>query len=59
MGSEQLQSSEYYVSQQQGSGNCWGAELLEAVGWNILVQLPTASAETVAEQDGTLVQLKT
>jgi hypothetical protein len=30
MGSEQLESSEHSNSQQQGSGNCWGAESLNA-----------------------------
>jgi hypothetical protein len=58
MGSEPLESSEHFDSQQQGSGNRWGTESLDAVGWNILVQLPAASAETTAEQNGTHIQLK-
>jgi hypothetical protein len=49
MGSEQLESSEHSDSQQQESENYYGAESLDAVGWNILVQLPAASAETAAE----------
>jgi hypothetical protein len=49
MGYEQLESSEHSNFQQWESGNCWGAESLDAMGWNILVQLPAASAE----QDGT------
>jgi hypothetical protein len=53
MGSEQLESSEPSDSQQQGSGNYWGAKSLDVVGWKILVQLPMASAEIAAEQDGT------
>jgi hypothetical protein len=32
MGSEQLESSEHYNSQQQESGNCWGVESLDAAG---------------------------
>jgi hypothetical protein len=53
MGYEQLESSEHSNFQQWECGNCWGAESLDAMGWNILVQLPAASAETAAEQDGT------
>jgi hypothetical protein len=53
MGSEQLESSEHSDSQQQESRNYWGAESLDAVGWNILIQLPVVFAETTAEQDGT------
>jgi hypothetical protein len=49
MGYEQLESSEHSDSQQQGSGNCYGAESLDVVGWNILAQLPAALAETSAK----------
>jgi hypothetical protein len=49
----QLGSSKHSDSQQQKSGDCWGTESLDTVGWKILVQLPAALAETTAEQDGT------
>jgi hypothetical protein len=32
LGFEQLGSSEHFDFQQQGSGNCWGAESLNATG---------------------------
>jgi hypothetical protein len=53
MGSKQLESSEHFDFQQQESRNCWGAESLDASGWNILVQLPAALTEIAAEQDET------
>jgi hypothetical protein len=58
MGSEQLESSEHSDFQQQESRNYWGAESLDAAGYNILAQLPATLAETAVEQDGTQVQLK-
>jgi hypothetical protein len=36
MGFEQIESSEHSDSQKQGSGNCGGADSLDAVGWKIL-----------------------
>jgi hypothetical protein len=53
VGLGQLGSSEHSDSQQQESGDCWGMESLDAVVWKILVRLPVALAETVAEKDGT------
>jgi hypothetical protein len=32
MGSKQFEPSEHFDSQQQGSGNCWGTESLDAMG---------------------------
>jgi hypothetical protein len=58
MGSKKLESSEHSNFQQQETSNCWGAESLDVVGWNILVQLIMASTKIVAEQDGLQVQLK-
>jgi hypothetical protein len=34
MGFEQLESSKHSDFQQWESGNCWGAESLDATGWN-------------------------
>jgi hypothetical protein len=34
MGFEQLESSKHSDFQQQESGNCWGIESLDAMGWN-------------------------
>jgi hypothetical protein len=53
MGFEQLESSKHSNSQQQGSRNSWGTVSLGDVGYNMLVQLPVASAKTTAKQDGT------
>jgi hypothetical protein len=58
MGSEQLESSEHFDFWQQESRDCWGVESLDAVGWNILVRLPEALAETAAKLDRTQVPLK-
>jgi hypothetical protein len=55
----QFGSSEDSDSQQQGSGGCWGAESPDATGSRILVELPAALVETMAEQDRTQVQLRT
>jgi hypothetical protein len=57
-GSEQLESTEHSDFQQRGFRNYWGTVSHGAMGWNILVQLPAASAEIAAEQDETQVQLK-
>jgi hypothetical protein len=59
VGLGQLGSSEHPDSQQQEFRDCWGVESLDAVGKRILVQLPAAMAETVAEQDGIPVRVKT
>jgi hypothetical protein len=53
----QLGCFEHSDFQQQESGDSWGTKSLDATGWKILVQLPVALEEIVAERDKTQFRL--